>query len=267
MMMLGLLVWFIGYRFHDYLKPTLRRPPRTPSSLSVPDIKEKARASCTTASIFLAFSAAFLVAVLSSDLRAVLWPISVLNPLTVAFAAIAALLVFLIVREQRRIGAARPEALKNRPPEKAHAALTADEERDVEKIRQRHNWHLWLLLLILLVLFVFPFLRTNMRAAAVMGFALAGFVLIVASLIFLLFSVEFYDTAAGWQANDSFEYHFHMSSIASHCYLVGLGLSLVGVCLLFCSQHARLGCIMAAVVLIALTAMTRVERTLSELRP
>ncbi len=264
--MLGLLVWFIGYRFHDYLKPTLRRPPRTPSSLTVPDIKEKARASCTTAGIFLAFGAGFLVAVLSSDLRAVLWPISVLNPLIVFFAAVAALLAFLIVREQRRIGAARPEALKNRPPDKAHAALTADEEKDVERLHRRHNWHLWLLLLLLLAAFVSPFLLADIRAEAVMGFALAGFVLIVASVILLLLSVEFYDTAAGWQANDSFEYHFHMASIASHCYLVGLGLSLVGVCLLFCSQHAKLGCIMAAGVLIVLTAMTRVERSLSELR-
>jgi hypothetical protein len=264
--MLGLLVWFIGYRFHDYLKPTLRRPPRTPSSLTVKDIKEKARASCATAGIFLAFSAAFLVAVLSSDLRAVLWPISVLNPLIAAFAVVVALLAFLIVREQRRIGAARPEALRSRPPAEAHAALTADEEKNVDRIRRRHNWHLWLWLLLLLAAFVFPF-YTDVRAAAVMGFALAGFFLIVASVILLLFSVEFYDTAAGWQANDSFEYHFHMSSIASHCYLVGLGLGLVGVCLLFCSQHAKLGCIMAAGVLIVLTAMTRVERTLSELRP
>jgi hypothetical protein len=265
--MLGLLAWFIGYRFHDYLKPSLRRPPRTPSSLTVPDIKEKARASCTTAGIFLAFSAGFLVAVVSSELRAVLWPISVLNPVTAAYAVIAALLTFLIVREQRRIGAARPEALKSRPADKSHAELTVEERKDVDRIRGRHNLHLWFWFLVLFAAFLFPFFYTDIRAAAVMGFALAGFVLIVASLLLLLLSVEFYDTAAGWQANDSFEYHFHMASIASHCYLVGLGLSLVGVCLLFCSLHAKLGCVMAVIVLIVLTAMTKVERTLSELRP
>jgi hypothetical protein len=267
MTMLGLLVWFIGYRFHDYLKPKLRLPPLTPSSLTISDIKEKSRASCTTAGIFLAFSAGFLVALLSPELKSVLWPITVLNPLIASFAAVTTLFAFLIVREPRRISAGRPEALKHRPPEKNDDDMTADEEKEMKRIRRRHTWHLSLLFLLLLAVFVFPFVCPNIRAAAVMGFTLAGFFLILASLILLLLSVEFYDTAAGWQANDIIEYRFHTASIASHCYLVGLGLGMVGVSLLFCSLRAKLGCIMAAGVLIVMWSMNQIELTLSDRRP
>src|SRR5258708_5516346 len=65
-MFLDAFTWFIGYRFRTCLTPNLKLPSFTPPQ-DVKEIKEKARASSAVAGVFLAFAAAFLVALISTQ--------------------------------------------------------------------------------------------------------------------------------------------------------------------------------------------------------
>lgn len=250
-MFLRILTFLIGYRFRTFA--TLEKfnlPDNAPNSLrgeqGTTEIKEKARASSAAAGVFLAVIAAFLAALTSME-----HPDSLLSPLhsrdwKLLFALAGVLWPFLIFREERRISAADVEARGR---------------EDQFRLKRRFFLAAWVVLLIITFVPVF----CDPSAGFGPPLSLSGFALIVISVILLVLSVEFYDSAGSWQAGDDNVYHFHMASIASHCYLMGLSLGLVGISLLFCRSFPRTGCILASVMLAGLIAMTETEREMYNL--
>lgn len=271
-MLLDILAGVIGYRFRSCLRPEFKLPINAPPSVrgeqGAKEIKEKARASSSVAGVFLGFSAVFLVAIISTpDLS------PVLNPLyspdyTLAFALLDVALPYLILREERRISAARVEA--EEAALRATVGLTAEKatqwtENEVSRLRRKHYCHLAILSLALAGTLI-PIFLHSFSGHLAPSLPVSGFFLIVLSLLLLIVSVEFYDTASGWQAGNDEIFHFHMASIASHCNLLGFALSAVGISLLLCLKHPRVGSIVTITVLVAVTAITEVERELVGLR-
>jgi hypothetical protein len=241
----------VGYRFRDYVTPVkFELPADTPEILKgeegVKEIKEKARASSATAGVFLAFDAGILAALISIEgLNSVLDPLRSPDR-TLTLAVFGVVFPYLMLREQRRISAARAEEKLGRG--------------SVKQLRCKHYWHLALWSVGLIGTFLPLFLNPSARLGPALS--LSGFFLILLSLLLLVLSVEFYDTAGSWQAGDDEVYHFHMASIASHCYLVGLSLGFVGISLLLCRAYPRTGCVIATGVIIALMTMSEIEREL-----
>jgi hypothetical protein len=239
-MFLRVLSCLIAYRFAPYVnKKRFELPPRTPESLKGKDgareIREKARASSALAGVFVGFGAAFLAALISLEhLDSALDPLR--SPESRIFVVLGVVLPYLIFRQERRISAASVEA--------------------------RGKEHDYFLLVVWFVGLIATLLPIFFHPSAGLGpaLSLSGFFLIVFSLLLLVLSVEFYDSAAGWQAGDDEVYHFHMASIVSHCYLMGLSLGMVGIPFLLCRTHPRMGCSIAATVLIFLIAMTETGR-------
>ena len=246
-----------GYRFRLYLSPTLEMPYNP--SFDVNEVKEKARASAAVSGIFLAFSAAFLVAVLGKDFADAL---NILNSIALdprkwdglsffqtGVPALAGIILPLLpLLGERWVSAARWDALKTSTDEK--------------HLRARRYLVLAISIVMLVAGASFVSLYPSSRKFAA-SLAFSGVVLIVISLLLLVLSVEFYDTAGGWQSRSNFEYHFHMASIASHCYVLGLSTAVAGIPLLICLNYVRAGCWLAVIVVLALTAMTEIERELS----
>jgi hypothetical protein len=246
-----------GYRFRLYLNP-LGIPDTVSFDVNeLKELKEKARASATVSGIFLAFSAAFLVAVLGKDFACALNifdPIALdpckWNGLTVFQTGVLTLagivLPVLPLLGERWVSAAKWDARKT--------------SKDDKHLRAQRYVLLaiWILILVAGALFV-SFCLSEVKFGA--SFAFSGVALIFVSLLLLVLSVEFYDTAGGWQSSSK-EYYFHMASIASHCYVLGLSTGVVGISLLICLNHVTAGCWLVVIAVIALTAMTEIERTL-----
>jgi hypothetical protein len=272
-MWLNALTWLIGYRFRIYLRPELRLPFDTPESVKgdvgVKEIKEKARASSAVAGVFLAFSVTFLVALIGTqELGSILKPLGS-DKCTFALVFLGMSLPYLILREERRISAARVEAHEDLAAKRATSTgtqqLNGNAQEDAEESRRgRHYVHLAMWSVLCLATLVLGLLFPSGWRLAV-ALPLSGLFLIVASTLLLVLSVEFYDTAGSWQAAKDERYHFHMASIASHCYLFGLSLGLVGVSLSFCGRYPRTGYAITTIVLLTLVAMTEIERELYRL--
>ena len=252
-MFLKALTIIVGYRFRDYVTADkFELPPETPTSLygkdGAKEIKEKARASSAVAGVFVGLVAVFLAVLIDmKDFDSVLNVVR--SPyLNRALAVFGILFPYLIVRQERRISAARVEA----------SGAQAQHEF---RLKQYVFLVVWCIGLI--ATFVPIFCDPSGGLGTALSFS--GFSLIVLSLLLLVFSVEFYDAAGGWQRGDDEVYHFHMASIASHCYLVGLSLALVGIAFLFSRKYPRTGCLIAGAMLVALIAMTEIEREVSGL--
>jgi hypothetical protein len=97
------------------------------------------------------------------------------------------------------------------------------------------------------------------------AFLLSGFFLISLSVLFLLFSVEFYDSASSWRGKDA-ALHFHLASIAATSYLFGISFALVGASLLLCMRVFWVGRIATVGTLMAVTAMSEIQGGLWRLR-
>jgi len=281
-MFLKPLSFLVGYRFEAFLRPPrVPPPPLTPPCLDVPEIQEKARASLAAVGIFLAFSTAILVAIVSTDVHKVFDTPPKPAYAAFTYALLGLILPWLILREERRISAAKAEVLKETRPcaeklsggakqrSECHSevkTLTPDERNRVHAKRYWHHWLLAVWFVALLAAFAPIFLSPARAEVLGQGLSIGGFILVFSSAMLLAISVEFYDTASSWQSRDDAPYHFHLASIASHCYLLGLSLSFVGIALLLCWWHRRIGCTIAVAMLIVFVAMTEIERELSDTR-
>ncbi len=118
-MFLDFLTWFIGYRFRDSLRPHFKVPNVAPQNISVNEIKEKARASSAVAGIFLAFSATFLVALISTQELGVVLKALGSDKCALLLAFLGAMFPYLILREERRISGAMAEAHESFPTQQS----------------------------------------------------------------------------------------------------------------------------------------------------
>ncbi len=256
--LLKLLCLLVGYRFHDFLYPRLRLPYPQPN-LNAKEIREKARASAAVAGIFLAFLLALLAALAAAD-KDVLSSVMPATWEVLITGLLGTLLPYLALREQRKISAARWESV---------AWQSTNRKSDVEREKKEHNLRIGhrALLVAWFVLYIAIFFIPAWQAILSRALTLSGLLLGAGSLLFLVLSVELYDTAGGWQRLNNVPYHFHMASLASHCYLLGLSMALVGFSLLLCSAHLRTGYWLSVVILGVLIAMTEIERELYNLAP
>jgi hypothetical protein len=253
--MVRTMCFLVGYRFHDFMHP-LRIP--YVHSLTAKEIREKARASAAVAGIFLAFLVALLGALVAAEGKDVIEKIKPASLGLVITGILGALLPYFTLRAERKISAAPWEAQAWRE----RTGRTDAEQRQKERLlRAMHNVLLLVWLVVyLLFFFVPPF--PSMRAS---GLALSGLFLVIGSLVFLVFSVELYDTAGGWQRLNDTAYHFHVASLASHCYLLGLSTTLVGFSLLLCLTHLRTGYGLSVLSTFLLIILTKIERRLFHL--
>jgi len=251
------LCFVSGYRFHNFLYPKLRLPYIQPT-LSAKEVRDKARASSAVAGLFLAFLLALLAALATIEKKDVLDNVQPISCELAVIAAVGALLPYLALREQRKISAAHWEAKAWQEKE----GRTVQERQQREKtLRTLHR----ALLALWFVLYIALFAAHRSEAALPRALALSGLLLVLGSLLFLISSVELYDTAGGLQKLENTEYHFHMASLASHCYLLGFSMGLVGFCLLLCIPHPRSGYYLSLGALVFLVAMTEAERELYNL--
>jgi len=96
------------------------------------------------------------------------------------------------------------------------------------------------------------------------AFSLAGLFMTALSVVFLVFALEFYDSAAGWRGGVGF--HFHLASIASNSYFLGISLALMGASLCVCASNYYLtGRLLASCTLVVLITMTEIERAVWDL--
>jgi hypothetical protein len=243
------LVFFarlIGYRFTS----DLTRPLRLPTfykKLPVHEIQEKARESAAVSGVFFAFSTAALIFAMDKYSRTFVsdlldWRLSV------ASLALIVSLLYLVVRQERILSG---------PGRKISGYVV----------------------IVLLTASIFAFLigpvrfqsgssfitRMLSRDGLQSAFLPAGFLLTILSVLFQLFSIEYYDSASGWRGGAETEgltLRFHLAGLASHCFLFGVSLALLGVSLLLSEINFWAASVVTVVVLVALVFMTEVERAL-----
>ena len=282
-MLLRLLSCLIGYRFHDYLSPMIL--PYEQKGLDAKEVRDKSRASTAVAGIFVAFVVGLLAAFATiaaehpEEVLGKLLPCTLLHVLGIAAGTG---LPYLILWSERKISAAHAEAkalyreVANPPnpacssgvPNPCDEGTGKDKQkeeqiRDEKEKRQDVYGTVQTCLILLSVGFL---IACTSREILLHALAPAGLILAFTSLLLLVLSVEFYDTAGGWMGFNDIAYHFHMASLASHCYLMGLSLTLLGSSLLLCLVFPILGCVVTAIVLAVLLAMTKIERRLFDLR-
>jgi hypothetical protein len=247
------------YRYRKYLNP-LRLPdyaltPETPSGtgtspacptgsskLSDVAIQEKAKASLASASAFLAFTVAVLVALAAwgkfetllerTAKDSALWQV-------LGCAIITFILSYSVFWSERYISAASIEA-------------------------KGRGWRYSILIISFLVslflLLGLPYICNSWSSIFEQAFPLTGALMVLMSAFFLLFSLEFYDSACGWRGDEKL--HFHLAGLASHSQLLGVSLAFVGLSLSLCLLNFFVGCLLTAVTLLVLIVMTEIEREL-----
>ena len=248
---LRIYAYLICYRFRQYLQPKLDLPSFIKESLSAEEIQEKARASLTTSGVFFAFSIAVLAALVSSD--------QIRNQLSntvqdlhswkmLMYLASSIILPYLVIRQERSI-----------------SAVTVDGKRE-DRFPRYVLLFVWFGLSV--ILFLARPLVSESEEDLIRGvFSSSGSILILLSAFFLLFALEFYDSASGWRGGEQIHLRFHLASIASHSTIIGVSLALVGVALSLCLINLWLGGVMTCVALVILLAVTEVERNLWDARP
>jgi hypothetical protein len=237
-----------NYRFHRILRSGLELP-KYYAALKVEEIRAKAAASLTAVSAFLAFSVAVvpLVAWKESDTLFTLSSEESLHS-TIFWTVTAFLLPYLGFWFERYISAA-----------------SVEDGGAVERKQKRFRRTLLLILslaLSLLLLLLGP-LCSPLREVLKHAFLLAGEVMILLSVVFFLFALEFYDSASGWRGNIGF--HFHLAGIASNSFSFGVSLALMGSALAVCAMSFVIGRLLAAATLVVLVTMTEIERALWDL--
>jgi hypothetical protein len=240
------LLWlycvFTNYRFRKLL-PDLQIPDYY-SKLTIEEIRAKATASLTSASAFLGFTVAVLIPlVVWEDFRKVFEftpnesKCSVLRWAIVAFA-----LPYITFWCERYISAASVE------------------KKDRQQKRARRSVALVLFLVASLFLFLGAPEFDGWRQVLQHAFPLAGVAMIVLSVFFLVFALEFYDSASGWRGVEGL--HFHLASIASNSYMFGVSLALTGLALNLSLLNLLAGQLVGAATMIVLVVMIELERHL-----
>lgn len=245
--LLNLYTFLIGYRFNEELKGT---PPSVPDDYKTyPDdnaIRAKATASLASVAIFLGLAIAALAAVMAAKeygdyLRKGLtggWT-------TTAIAAFIVLALYFAVRQERVLSRAKKRKLD-------------------------YLLLLCLLLVNFIILFVLPmtcrqtnsylFCQELSPSKFAPTLSLAGLAAIVTSILFQVFAAELYDSAAGWRGQKTLR--FHLASLASHSFLIGIALAILGVALLLSYVNFWLASIASLVTLCAIVGLTEIERAL-----
>ena len=236
-----------NYRFRTLLTKGL--PPYY-SHLTIEAILTKAAASLTSVSAFLAFVVAVLPLAASKELDILFKLSSEEAPRhIIGCTALAFILPYSSFWFERYISAASVEP-------------------GGDKVRKTKRFKRTSLLILSLAASVFLFLEAPALWPAwhelfKLWFLRAGASMTVVSVVFFLFALEFYDSAAGWRGGAGS--HFHLASIASNSYLFGVSLALMGASLTVCASYFFIGRLLAACTLAVLIAMTELERALSDL--
>lgn len=255
---LRIYAFIIGYRFKKYIPSFSSKNqnlslPEYLYYLKIDEIKEKSRGSLTTSGIFFAFCMAVIVALIGTqDIRQRLG--NSLNDnlfLKLVFTLLNIAISYLVIFQEKFISAASTE--KNQ------------DKKDKKRCRR------YIALIIFCVFSILLFIVVPMKSPPELidqdifqdALSLSGFFLIILSAFFLLFSLEFYDSASGWRRKCmKTAMHFHLASIASHSSLIGFCLALVGISQLLCIIHFWLGSIATCITLFILVTMTEIERSL-----
>jgi hypothetical protein len=237
-----------NYRFRSYVTGGLRS---YYPDLTIDEVRAKAGASLTSVSALLAFVVAVLPFAASTQLSRVegMFEFEKARHQLYLCVTLALILPYSSFWLERHISAAKVET--SDPAER-------------EKLRCSRTFFLVLSIFASLFLFfIAPCVLPSWLQFFQLGFALAGAAMTVLSVVFLLFALEFYDSAAGWRGDAT--WHFHFASIASNSYVFGLSLALVGACLTICTSHFLIGRVLATVALFAVVAITEIERALWDL--
>lgn len=153
-----------------------------------------------------------------------------------------------------------------------HAKLAKereDEAKDREeeaKVRRERSRIFWIIFLLTLAFFLTPLWYEapigSRRSALFLSSALeiSGLISLGLSLLFLFFSLELYDSASGWRGGPRL--HFHLAGVASHSFLFGATLALVGLSLSFTFVNEAIGRILVSVSLLTTVLLTEIERYL-----
>jgi hypothetical protein len=241
-----LYAFFVCYRFRKSI--TTLRIPGHYSCLQTEEIKGKARASLTSVSALLGFDVAVLVALAAWGRVHCLLRESA-SWRVLACAALGVLFPYGVFWFERYVSRASVEV------------ESPDEKR---RMRARGSLLVGLFLLLSLSLFfVCPKKWPSWYVIFERGFALSGCIMIALSTFFLFFALEFYDSASGWRGGRGL--HFHLTSLASHSYVLGVSLVLAGLALSLCLLDFFVGRLIASSALLVLVASTEIQRHLWDL--
>lgn len=239
------------YRFDKWLKDDPLKRPSYLMHVEVREIQEKARASLNTSGVFFGFTIAVLAVLIGFDAKHAL--VTAMKDLflsaRLAFGVIASLVVpCSVIWAQRYI-------------------TQASTKEKNEKDKTERKGYALLKLSLIFALFFFLAVPSIWKPANVIlqqALPLAGFFLMILSALFLLFSLELYDSASGWRGGDN--YHFHLASLGSHLSLLGFPLAAVGLSLLFCLLDFWLGRVVTCLTLVGYTGLIESERRLWRIR-
>lgn len=266
---LCIYAWLICYRFRDCLNSKLKLPSYLtgtsgcpgPESITRESIQEKAKASLATVGVIFGFGIAVLAAMLGSkefreSMNGALHRYRL--GAMVGFVFIGVALPYLTIWLERFISSASVEW-----------ACKENECQETVKEKRKHRFILLCLALALSLIFFIgvPSFWSSQNEILYFAFPLSGLVLIVLSTFLLLLSLNFYDSATGWRSGEEVEWRFHLASIASHSYVLGVALTLVGVSLLLCFLSFWFGRIITCASLVVILVMIKIERNLWDLRP
>jgi len=238
----------ICYRYAGHLRE--RTLPKSAGNLTEDSIRQKATASISSAGILFGFVAAALAATAGSEEGR--------NQLTSALDMIrdaglcgwlgvlaGILLPYSVAWQERFIS-------------------MASVERNPGRHRRDRTWFLFIFLLLPALMFLLlPLVYPTLQLYGLFlksALEVSGLALLVLSLLFLFFSLELYDSAAGWRGGKRL--HFHLAGIASHSSLFGTTLALVALSLLLTFLNASLGRVATSLSLLATVSVTEIERNL-----
>jgi hypothetical protein len=241
--------FLIGYRFKRALNDRVI-PEHYKESPDNATIRAKATASLASVAIFLGLAVASLAAIIAANdhLREAVkggWRTS-------AIGAVVVLTLYFNVRQERVLSS------------------------EYQEKKARDYPLLWLLLLSNSVLLLIWPLACRENSQLLFceelapskfphAMALAGLAMIVASVLFQVFAAEFYDSAAGWRGGEKEggrTLRFHLASLASHSFLIGIGLAILGVMLLLSYINVWIASVASLGSLYAIIGLTEIERAL-----
>ncbi len=249
---LRVYVFLIRYRFCK----DLTAPLTPPYPVDVDDVRKKATSSLTSAGVFFGLSVVLMSTFLSDTGKDLMdrvargigccWA----GLIVVTLASVV--LPYLVIRQERSLTA---------------ASVDGKTQSQSTRLRTRRGAILAVLLVVSALFYIVaPWVWWNDSTLFRNAFPIAGFVLVISSVFFLLFSLEFYDSASSWRANKDAALHFHLASMAGVSYLFGISLALVGASLLLCLRGFWVGRVSVVLTLIAVTAMAEIQRNLWDLR-
>lgn len=222
--------------------------PRYYQRLTTEIIVQKATASLTSVSALLAFTVALVPFIVWKQFDNFSTIPEDRRHLITLWTATAFLLPYLTFWIERHISVAGVE----------------DDERVRKKKRSWRSWALVVSLVLSVCLFAgMPWLEAAWQDTFKQSFLLAGTAMILLSAVFLLFALEFYDSAAGWRGGVGL--HFHLAGIASNSFVFGISLAFTGAALTVFEFNFVIGQILVIGTLLVLVALTEIERALWDL--